>query len=485
MTHRRRLGVLAIILVALVGLVSPALAAPPGRDAPVTDPVRPYGDGPAGDGPTGIQVRDVSPRLLAAQDGVRPGPLPTRICGDDICVHYVTSGTNATTKAWARTTLNTFEHVFSVYKAAGYRMPEPDGTQGGDAKTDVYLEDLQSNGFASYYGYCTSAPSSAPKGKHDTSAYCVLDNDYDPSQYGTAETPLKNLQVTAAHEFFHAVQYGYDADEDNWFMEATATWAEDEVYNGINDNRQYLPYGPLGKPGQSMDVGDYFPDGESNFGVYGDWLFFRFLSEQFPAKTGALPKIVRQIWEAADSTGKTDRYSIQAVAAVLKSHGTSLQQEWGRFIDANRHPRVSYSEGAAYRPAAPTRTATLRAHGTTASGRFSVDHLAAATERLVPKKLVRGSRLRIVVTTARPGISDATLSVWLRNGKVTSTPIRLTAKRGRVTVPFASASVSRAELTVGNAAAVYRCGRGTEYSCHGTPLRDHLRLAWSAKVLKP
>jgi len=481
-THRR-LGVLATVLTALVALASPALATPPGRDAPVTDPVRPYGDGP-----TGPQGRDVSPRMQAEQGGgIRPGQLPTKTCGPDICVHYVTTGDNATKDAWAKTTLRTFEHVYSVYKAAGYRMPEPDGNDGGDSRIDVYLEDLASNGFAGYYGYCTSSPSSAPKGKHDTSAYCVLDNDYDPAQYGRAETPLKNLRVTAAHEFFHAVQYGYDADEDNWFAEATATWAEDQVYNGINDNRQYLPYGPLGTPNQSMDLGDYDPQGYQNFGVYGDWLFFRFLSEQFPAeaKGSELPTIVRQIWEAADSTGKTNRYSIQAVAAVLKAHGTSLQQEWGRFIDANRHPRVSYSEGAAYRPAAPDHTDTLRAHAATASGSFSIDHLAAATERVIPKSLVHGSRLRVTVSTARPSISVATLSVWLKNGKVTSTPVRLRGKTGRVTVPFASASVSRAELTLGNSAAVYRCNRGTDYSCKGTPLRDNLRLAWTAKVLKP
>jgi hypothetical protein len=29
--------------------------------------------------------------------------------------------------------------------------------------------------------------------------------------------------VTAAHEFFHAIQYGYDVSEDPWLMESTAT----------------------------------------------------------------------------------------------------------------------------------------------------------------------------------------------------------------------------------------------------------------------
>ena len=59
-----------------------------------------------------------------------------------------------------------------------------------------------------------------------------------------AHTPLENLEVTAAHELFHAVQFAYDYDEDAWFMEATATWAEDEVYT----RRQRQPAVPRREP---------------------------------------------------------------------------------------------------------------------------------------------------------------------------------------------------------------------------------------------
>ena len=57
---------------------------------------------------------------------------------------------------------------------------------------------------------------------------------------GPLNTPKENLQVTAAHEFFHSVQYSYDVREDAWIMEATAAWAEDEIYPKVNDNIQYL-----------------------------------------------------------------------------------------------------------------------------------------------------------------------------------------------------------------------------------------------------
>jgi hypothetical protein len=40
---------------------------------------------------------------------------------------------------------------------------------------------------------------------------------------------VRPLKVTAAHEFFHAVQFAYDIGEDGWLMESTATWMEEHV----------------------------------------------------------------------------------------------------------------------------------------------------------------------------------------------------------------------------------------------------------------
>ena len=81
------------------------------------------------------------------------------------------------------------------------------------------------------------------------SGYCVLDNDFAEAQYGAP--PMHSLRVTAAHEFFHAVQFAYDYGEDPWLMEATATWMEERVADDVNDNRQYLPYGQVGAPGRA------------------------------------------------------------------------------------------------------------------------------------------------------------------------------------------------------------------------------------------
>ena len=40
------------------------------------------------------------------------------------------------------------------------------------------------------------------------------------------------LEVTAAHEYNHVLQYGYDIGQDTWMFESTATWAEEKVFPG-------------------------------------------------------------------------------------------------------------------------------------------------------------------------------------------------------------------------------------------------------------
>ena len=60
------------------------------------------------------------------------------------------------------------------------------------------------------------------------------------------------IRVTVAHEFFHAIQYGYTNWDDQWWEENTAVWMEDEVFDQINDYLHYLgaPYDDLNGNGK-------------------------------------------------------------------------------------------------------------------------------------------------------------------------------------------------------------------------------------------
>ena len=116
------------------------------------------------------------------------------------------------------------------------------------------------------------------------SGYLVLDNDFARSQYGAK--PIETARVTAAHEFFHAIQFGYDVTEDRWLMESTATWMEDQFADESNDNRQYLTVRsalPPEHPARHLHRADGFQQ-------YGNWPFFEYLSEHYGRG------IVRSIW---------------------------------------------------------------------------------------------------------------------------------------------------------------------------------------------
>ncbi|GAA3532103.1 MXAN_6640 family putative metalloprotease [Nocardioides daeguensis] len=386
--------------------------------------------------PTSLQ--DDAARLLARPrrddpvNGIEctPGsPLPcyadgtteTATCGDGICVHYVTSSADAPREpGYPGTVLDVMKNVRNRYVDAGYRLPQGDGLNGtktavpnnGVNVFDVYLANLGERGL---YGYCTT--DTRVSGHITAPAYCVLDNDY--AEYGPVPGPLGNLQVTAAHEYFHAVQFAYDVNEEGWLLEATATWAEDEVYDDINDNRQYLKGGPLRKPAQSMDH-------RRGIAPYGAWIFFKYLSERFPALNGpaGMPVIVRDIWETA--AGAPD--ARQAIGAALSARGTDLRTQFAWFSAANRRPAANYSEGAAYPRARLWRGVKLSGSRRSFSASTDLDNLASQTVRFRSKVAGRAhlrvhvdgpSRKRggyVLVTIRRKGHPPVTQRVKI-NGK--------------------------------------------------------------------
>ena len=156
---------------------------------------------------------------------------------------------------------------------------------------------------------------------------------------------MQVARVTAAHEFFHAIQYGYDAGEDPWLMESTATWMEDQFDDSSNDNRQYLPWSQLRNPGTPLDT---FTNG--GFEQYGNWVFFEYLSERYGRR------IVRSVWKHAAAFGRGGhQFSAEAIHSALRSHG-GMTTVFGRYASGNTVPRRAYAEGKAY-PAAGSASA--------------------------------------------------------------------------------------------------------------------------------
>jgi hypothetical protein len=421
-------------------------------------------------------------------------PEQTPVCSDVVCVHYVLEPAlpgsqtqhevnpadgpdEGTVPDYVDFAVKTMTDVHNAYVAGGYRAPKADSILGGDSKPDIYLANVGDDGF---YGYCASDDPSASR---NAWAYCVLDNDYVASEFGTRNTPAQNFKVTAAHEYFHAVQFGYDVAEDGWVMEATATWAEDQLYDGVNDNRQYLPHGPMKLPHESLDqfTGAFH---------YGTWIFFRYLTERFPAAQGQLPILVRDLWRRLDqSAGRPGEYSLQGLKKVLRQRNMSLTKAFAGFSAANRRPGLAYEEGKAY-PSAPL--AALKTLGKdrrrTGPLPLSLDHLAAGTVRYTPDRSLGGSAWRVrLILEMKPRWkgSGAIVTIKPQSGKPRAKWVSLNRLGdAKPMANFSRSTTKWVEVTLVNASDHFRCWRGTRFSCRGVPKFDDSVERISAKIYK-
>jgi hypothetical protein len=403
----------------------------------------------------------------------------TPACSSVVCVHYVTSTSDRVEDRdeddndvpdYVDFALRTMTDVHTTYVDAQFRPPKSDlaaRNNGGDERPDIYLANVGVDGF---YGYCSTdkdLPASQPQ---DTWAYCVLDNDYSRAEFPT-HTPRENLQVTAAHEYFHAVQFGYDVSEDGWVMEATATWAEDELYDGVNDNLQYLRGGPMGQPRRSLDQ-------FSGTFHYGAWIFFRYLTERFPYAQGGLPILVRDLWRRLDDApGGRGEYSLVGLRKVLSQRGLSLRDAFAGFSAANRMPDRTYEEGERY-PGSPLVSTTTLWPGRPSVGGQTVtlDHLASGTLRYRPGAALgaAGWKLRVQLDLGpRWKGTGAVVTIKPRAGAPRTRTLRLNeAGDLRTRLGFSRANVKWVEVTLVNASDHFQCRRGTRFSCEGRPRFD-------------
>lgn len=335
-----------------------------------------------------------------------------------------------------------------------------DGRQGGKGgKFDVYLKDVGSQGL---YGYC--APEFTKRSyRRLASGYCVLDNDFSRDQFSTK--PLNALKVTAAHEFFHAVQFAYDYREDPWLMEATATWVEERYADDINDNRQYLRDGQVERTYAPLDTFD-----QASSIQYGNWAFFEYLGLRFGSG------IVKQIWKQAGhfkGDGKT--YSTDAVKRVLPRKAP-FKKVYTQFAAANATPARSYPEGKHW--PTPTLAGVGRlGKGDTASGTVRISHLASNDFKLTPKKNLNSRKFKLRVRIDGPNGKTSPMAAVVsqkKSGKVTRMLVKLNRIGiGSRTVPFNRRQTKRIYVVAVNASTRFDCGSGDfTYSCKGTPRDD-------------
>ena len=183
----------------------------------------------------------------------------------------------------------------------GYPAPKltTDAAGNVSSKFHVYFKDMP------YYGYCVpenvTLQSLSPVPMGTASAWIVVENDFagflpnDEDRTGTEVVRTGALKVTQAHEFMHALQFNLNVYQSGWLMESHATWAEDAVYDDVNDWHWYVNRF-LRTP--SLPITSRF--------VYGSAYFMNWLSERYGVD------VARRIWEAAKTNSASDAVRLAA-----------------------------------------------------------------------------------------------------------------------------------------------------------------------------
>lgn len=263
-------------------------------------------------------------------------------------IQYDTTGTHAVYQPtvdlnpadghpdYVNRTAEIFDYVHDVeVNQMGYTPPPPDATSGGGTNQyDVYMHK-----YSGAYGVCFSDGTVNNYGTPPRTAYksyIYVDPTYEGFGYTDRTLPLK---VTAAHEYFHAIQFAYNINAGNWFMEISSTWIEDLVYDEINDYRYYLS-AFFNSPKTSLTKFDGSHE-------YASCIYGHYISENF----GNIR--MKRIWDFTVNAGSN--IALNAIQSALTEIGTNRSDVFAGFtvwnyltgLRANgTHP--TYSEGSSF-----------------------------------------------------------------------------------------------------------------------------------------
>ena len=354
-----------------------------------------------------------------------------------------------------------------IVEELGYRPPptdyqyhdlyeEMDSDDGGDGLYDVYIVDLPSQ----FSGY--TRPEAITTGAALPS-YIVLDNDFVESRR-SVEKALDLLRITIAHEYFHAVQFGYDAGEAAFWLEQSAVWIEEQVYDEVDDYLTYLPSfsGFLTEPWLALDAAN----GEHE---YAGVLWPLFLEQRFDRD------LIRIIWDRAETSR-----ALEAIDGGLRSVGSDLAsafQEftaWNVFTDMRADAERYYEEGASYppvelsglhEPVLPGASDRLRFDGPRIPAGQYPEHLAANYILFVPDSSRHGG-LRIEFTGISGSWGVSVASSGAMGGGAADTVMTVPATRGSVTIEVPD--WTRYETVMLVVASLEGTGAGYEYAYSAT-----------------
>ena len=346
--------------------------------------------------------------------------------------HFVVHPAPGVDAAKAQQVSDNFEAAYATEVGSwGFVPPRSDGSLGGDARVDVYVQQTYNAGEV---GEALRDDDSAAI----TSGYALISPD-------AADKP-----ETAAHELFHLLQYAVYARGAKFLKEGTAEWAAANVAGKTSWLVTYW-----GNPTHSLDCTDECATQNLS---YARWIFFEYLSERYGK--GIVKEIYQRVAALQADSSSED---LDAIDAALAAHGSSLAQAFNEFSGANAAGAYSFAGLAGATQYLLAQGAYTGVTSLGFSYSTSVDHLASSYVRIYsgdPSSKVSNCgaatlHLKVAIPAgvqSQPTFSDTrgvhALSV---NGSTATADIPWTncnGTQGVLALPNASRSVDSAEFVV-------------------------------------
>ncbi len=250
--------------------------------------------------------------------------------GKHFRIHYTTEGDDAVPATdddgnnipdYVERFADILDHVWAKeIDEMGYDAPPSDGSEGGDCLLDVYLANLNAYGLTQI-----------DEGMGASTVYMILKNDFSfvlPNSNPGGQQEEGAMKVTAAHEFFHTVQFQISEDLllNGWWMEASATWMEDHVYPEVNDYVNYIdcwfqhpewPLDTFGIVATDPACSLLFP--------YGNAVWVKHMTEKYGSA------FVYEVWDRI----KNGESALSGVENTLTENGSTLEEELKELRVAN------------------------------------------------------------------------------------------------------------------------------------------------------
>jgi hypothetical protein len=255
-------------------------------------------------------------------------------------VHYDLAGNNALGYD-LNLLLQALDSVYNFeINSLNYPTPPSDGSEGGDDKYDIYVQNL-----AGLYGY-TQFETKVSESRW--TSFMVIDNDY----VGYYSTGINGARVTVAHEFHHGIQGGNYApagsnspfrSSDVFYYEITSTAFEEFVFDDVNDYYAYMP-SYFQNPGKAMSLNDGY-----NLAIWNIYLQNNFGFD-----------ILKRQWELIPGND-----ALKAIAISLDEGGSTFGNElnkfgiWSYFTNAKAISGRYFEEASNYPLITPTATVTF------------------------------------------------------------------------------------------------------------------------------